>query len=92
MAARALCQKIDSDLDTPFAQRRCLRAKLERYEPLVLILYDRYDHQLSNAVPRSPFYKLLGVGKVAGLDFQHVKHFKTSEIDCKAPVRSFRML
>ena len=59
----------DSDLDTPFAQRSCLRAKLERYESLELIFYDRYDHQLSNAVPRSSFYKLLGVERVRGLNF-----------------------
>ena len=69
---------LDSDLDTPFAQRWRLREKLERYESLKLVCYDRYDHQLSNAVPRSSFYRLLGVEEVTSLNFQDVKHFKNS--------------
>ena len=60
---------LDSDLDTPFAQRKCLRAKLEPYEPLEVVFYDRYDHQRSNAAPRSSFYTLLGVESMEGLNF-----------------------
>ena len=77
LAARALCQHLDSDLDTPFAQRRCRRAKLERYEPLKLVLPDRYDQQLSNAVLKSSFYCISGVESGERLKFQHVKIFKT---------------
>ena len=86
LAARALYRNFDRDLNAHLAQRSCLRAKSERYERLVLILYDIYDHQLSNAVPRSPFYTHLGVESVRPLIFQYVKKFKTSEIDSKAPL------
>ena len=33
LAARALCQNFDSDLDNVFAQRSCLHAKVKRHEP-----------------------------------------------------------
>ena len=69
LAARALCQNFDGDLDDVFAQRRCLHAKVKRHEPLELILYDRYDQKLSNAVLRSPFYTLLGVESMERLNF-----------------------
>ena len=92
LAARALCQNFLSDLNDVFAQRRCLRVKLKRYEPLEVILYDRYGQQLSNAVPRSSFYGILGVESMTSLNFKHVKNFKTSQIDSKAPGRSLRML
>ena len=60
---------LDSDLDTPFAQRRCLRAEVKLYERLVRFLYDRYDQQLSKAVPRSSFYGILGVESMESLNF-----------------------
>ena len=69
---------LDSDLNVPFAQRWYLRAKLERCGPLELVFYDSYDHQLSNAVPRSPFYTLLGVESMERLNFEHAQHLKIS--------------
>ena len=86
LAARALYRKTLSGLNASFAQRGCLRAKLEPYGTLKLVFYDRYDHQLSNAVPRSPFYKLSGVESMKGLNFEHVKIFKISHVDSKAPI------
>ena len=76
----------DSDLNVPFAQRRSVCSKIKPYELLKQVFYSRYDHQPSNAVPRSSFYKILGVESVGPLNFQHVKISKPHKYILRLPV------